>query len=229
MSKVIFWDFQGTLAYNDWMISKALYKVLLHNEPNNKITIEQFKQVKISGIPWQDAQKDYSHLTINGEWWKLVEKLFEETYKQFSIDERKASDFARQAHIELSKPDEFKLYDDTLEILNYFKLNGWKNIILSNHMPELPYIVESLGLKKYVGDCISSANVGYEKPNIKIYEYALHRAGYPKKVWMVGDSFTADVKGPGKVGIKSVLVRTQKPDDIEYYSKSLVELKDIIY
>lgn len=211
------------------MISKALYKVLLRNEPNTKLTIEDFKNVKINGIPWQDSEKNYSHLTIKGEWWKLVEQLFEETYKQFHIDEDKASDFARQSHIELSKPDEFKLYDDTIETLNYFKLNGWKNIILSNHIPELPCIVESLGLNKYISDCISSANVGFEKPNIKIYEYALHKAEYPEKVWMVGDSFNSDVKGPGKIGIKGVLVRGKKPDDIEYYSNNLIGLKKIIY
>ena len=182
MNKVIFWDFQDTLAHNDWMISKALYKVLLHNEPNTKITIE----------------------------------------------EHKATDFAKQSHIELAKPDGFKLYDDTIEILSYFKLNGWKNIILSNHIPELPYIVESLGLKKYISGCISSANVGFEKPNIKIYEYALHLAKYPEKAWIVGDSFTADVKGPGKVGIKGVLVRSSELDNIEHYSKNLLDLKDII-
>lgn len=228
MNKVIFWDFQDTLAHNDWMISKALYKVLLHNEPNTKITIEEFKQMKINGIPWQNSEKDYSHLTIKGEWWRLVEKLFEEAYKKISIEEHKATDFAKQSHIELAKPDGFKLYDDTIEILSYFKLNGWKNIILSNHIPELPYIVESLGLKKYISGCISSANVGFEKPNIKIYEYALHLAKYPEKAWMVGDSFTADVKGPGKVGIKGVLVRSSELDNIEHYSKNLLDLKDII-
>jgi putative hydrolase of the HAD superfamily len=230
VGKVIFWDFQGTLAYNDFMISKALHKVILQNEPNTEITIEQIKNMKIDGIPWQDYKKDYSQLTINGAWWKLVEKLFKETYKQLSIDECKISYFARQAHIELAKPDEFKLYSDSIETLKYFKLNGWRNIILSNHIPELPYIAESLGLGKYVSDCISSANVGFEKPNIKIYEFALNKAEYPKNVWMVGDSLLADVNGPEKAGIKGVLVRAnEKADAVEYYSKDLLGLKEIIH
>lgn len=230
MNKVIFWDFQGTLVYNDFMISKALHKVILQNEPDTEITIEQIKKMKIAGIPWQDYEKDYSQLTINGAWWKLVEKLFEETYKQLSIDECKTSYFARQAHMELAKPDEFTLYSDSIETLKYFKLNGWRNIILSNHIPELPYIAESLGLGKYVSDCISSANVGFEKPNIKIYEFALNKAEYPKNVWMVGDSLLADVNGPEKAGIKGVLVRSnEKIDDVEYYSKDLLGLKEIIH
>jgi putative hydrolase of the HAD superfamily len=228
MDKVIFWDFQGTLAYNDWMISKALYKALLKNEPHTKITIEEFKDIRISGIPWQDSSKDYSHLTTSRGWWKLVEKLFEEAYRKLYIDENKISELATQAHIELAKPDEFKLYKDTLEILNYFYLNGCKNIIVSNHIPELPYIVEQLGLKQYVSECISSANVGFEKPNIKIYEYALQQAKYPENAWMVGDNLVADVKGAEKAGIKGVLVRTEKNEGIKYYSEDLLGLKNII-
>jgi putative hydrolase of the HAD superfamily len=228
MNKVIFWDFQGTLAYNDWMISKALYKALLQNEPNTKITIEEFKNIRISGIPWQDSTKDYSYLTTGGGWWKLVEKLFEEAYRKLYIDENIICDLARQAHIELAKSDEFRLYDDTIEILNYFYLKGWKNIIVSNHIPELPHIVDQLGLNKYISECISSANVGFEKPNIKIYEYAFQQAKYPENVWMVGDNLVADVKGAEKAGIKGVLVRAKKTEEITYYSEDLLGLKYII-
>ncbi|MGH4123820.1 MAG: HAD family hydrolase [Clostridium sp.] len=229
INKIIFWDFQGTLAHNDWMISKALHKVLLYNEPNTKITIEQFKKLKILGIPWQDYRHDYSYLTIQGAWWKLVESTFEEAYKLLYIDADRANKYAKQAHHELVKPDEFKLYDDTVEVLTYFKLNGWKNIILSNHIPELPDIVNLLGLKKCIYKCISSANIGFEKPNHKIYEFALKQFENPQKVWMVGDSLLADVKGPEKAGIKGILVRTPKVDNIDYYSKDLLGLKEIIY
>lgn len=229
MDKVIFWDFQGTLAYNDWMISKALHKVLIDNQPDTQIKIEQLKKLKIKGIPWQNCEKDYSHLTGEGQWWKLVEGIFQESYKELFIDEHKAKEYARQAHYELAKPDEFKLYDDTVEILNYFKSEGWTNIILSNHIPDLPEIVESLGLNEYIYKCISSANVGFEKPNERIYELALKEAGSPKKVWMVGDTLLADVKGPERLGITGVLVRTDKVDDIAYYSEDLIGLKDIIY
>ena len=44
MDKIIFWDFHGTLAHNEWMFSKALYKVLIKNDANTKISIEDFKK-----------------------------------------------------------------------------------------------------------------------------------------------------------------------------------------
>ncbi len=50
MDKVIFWDFQDTLAHNDWMISKALYKTLIKNEPNTNIVIDDFKKKPLKGF-----------------------------------------------------------------------------------------------------------------------------------------------------------------------------------
>ena len=66
------------------------------------------------------------------------------------------------------------------EILEYFKEVP--------SIPELSEIVECLGLMEYIDICISSANVGFEKPNPKIFQHAIEMAGNPEIVWMVGDS-----------------------------------------
>jgi len=228
MDKVIFWDFHGTLAYNDWMISKALYKVITKNEPNTNIGIEDFKKKPLMGFPWQDHEKEYLHLTAGNAWWKHAERIFIDCYKELNIIEEKAIEYAEQVREQLIKVDEFTLYEDTIEMLNYFKEKGYSNIILSNHIPELPRIVEELGLSTYLIDCISSANVGYEKPNAKIYEHALEKYNDPKDVWMVGDSVAADVKGPENAGIKGILVRSKEEEGIRYHSNDLLGLREII-
>ncbi|MBU3142695.1 HAD family hydrolase [Clostridium sp. CF012] len=228
MNKIIFWDFHGTLAHNDWMFSKALHKVLISCEPNSNIGIEDFKKKPMIGFPWQDCDKAYIHLIDGNAWWKHAESIFINCYKGFNIIEEKAIQYAGQVRAEFIKADEFILYEDTIEMLNYFKEKGYSNIILSNHIPELPRIVEDLGLSSYLIDCISSANVGYEKPNAKIYEHALEKYNNPKEVWMVGDSLAADVKGPENFGIKGVLVRSKMEDGIRYYSKNLLGLREII-
>lgn len=228
MDKVIFWDFHGTLAHNDWMISKALCKVLTKNEPSTSIGIEDFIKKPLVGFPWQDHEKEYLHLIDGDAWWNHAETIFVNCYKELNIIEEKAIQFAQQVREQLTKVDEFVLYEDTIEMLNYFKEKGYSNIILSNHIPELPRIVEELGLSTYLIECISSANVGYEKPNPKIYEYALEKYNYPKNVWMVGDSVAADVKGPEKAGIKGILVRSKREKGIRYHSKDLVGLKELI-
>ncbi|HEX2945622.1 MAG TPA: HAD family hydrolase [Clostridia bacterium] len=228
MNKVIFWDFHGTLAYNDWMISKALYKVLQENEPDCNISIDQIKKTPILGFPWHNPEKEYLNLTKPEAWWELAEKILSDVYTGLDIDDEKAKLYASKAHYELVKSDEFKLYDDTIEVLKHFNCKGYFNVILSNHIPELPDIAKQLGLGDYIHACISSANIGFEKPNPRIYEYALNKVNHPKVSWMVGDSMECDVKGPEAVGIKGVLVRSDNKYGTEYYSKDLVGLKEII-
>lgn len=228
MNKFIYWDFQDTLAHNDWMVSKALYKVIAENEASLDLQIEDFKKKPLKGFPWQDYTKEYLYLSNCDAWWKNAEDIFLNCYKEFNISEDKARIYAKMVREELIKPEEFTLFEDSIETLKYFKEIGYSNVILSNHIPELPNIVEQLGLSEYLLDCISSANVGYEKPNLKIYEYALKRHNYPKDVWMVGDSITSDVRGPQALGIKGILVRSEKVDGVLYCSENLLGLKEII-
>lgn len=228
MDKVIFWDFQDTLAHNDWMVSKALYKVISKNETSLKLDIEDFKKKPLKGFPWQDYTKEYLHLTDSEAWWGNAENIFLNCYKELDIIEEKARNYAKMVREEFIKPEGFTLYEDTIETLKYFKEMGYSNIILSNHIPELPSIVNQLGLADYLVDCISSANVGYEKPNVKIYEHALKKHNYPKEVWMVGDSITSDVRGPQALGIKGVLVRREREAGVLYYSEDLLGVKEII-
>lgn len=228
MEKVLFWDFQDTLASNNFMFSKALYKVLKNYEPNTDIVLDDFKKKKIIGFPWQDHKKEYLHLTKGNSWWKHVENIFIDVYKEFKITEDKAILLAGNVREELIKATEFTLFDDTIEILGYYKERGFTNIILSNHIPELEDIVRELGLSEYITYCISSANVGYEKPNPKIYKYALEKLHNHSEIWMIGDSIIADVKGAESVGIKGVLVRSKNDNNVKYYSSDLRGLKEII-
>lgn len=228
MRKVIYWDFHGTLAENECMFSKALLKVLKMYEPESTVSIDDFRKHPLMGFPWQDHEKDYTHLTQADTWWKNVEYIFTGAYRIQKICEEKAAFYAEKVRYEIVKPDEFLLFGDTIETLDFFKSEGYDNIILSNHVPELPEIAEKLGLMPYIKGCISSANVGYEKPNTEIYKYALRKAGYPEISWMVGDSIIADVQGAENAGIKGVLVRSRKEDTVKYYSKDLRGLKEII-
>lgn len=228
MNKLIFWDFQGTLANNEWMISKALYKVLCKYEPYTEIGIEDFKKISLVGFPWQQPQKEHRHLTSSDAWWNHAEDILIKGYMELNISEEKATIYSKEIRRVLASGESFQIYEDTIEVLQYFMEKGYSNVILSNHIPELSKIVEELGLSPYIIDCISSANVGYEKPNPKIYYYALEKHSNYRELWMVGDSISADVRGPEHVGIKAVLVRSKLEGKVKYYSKDLLGVKNII-
>jgi putative hydrolase of the HAD superfamily len=228
MSKLIFWDFQGTLAHSEYMFSKALYKVLCKYEPYTEVSIEDFKKISLAGFPWQQPEKEYMHLTSSDDWWKHAEDILIRGYKELNVSEERAAIYSKEIRQVLASGESFQLYEDTIEVLQYFMEKGYSNVILSNHIPELSKIVDELGLSTYIIDCISSANVGYEKPNPKIYYYALKKhCGY-KDIWMVGDSILADVRGPEYVGIKAVLIRSNIEENVRYSSKDLLGVKEII-
>ena len=97
-----------------------------------------------------------------------------------------------------------------VSVLTKLANEGWHNVILSNHVPELPAIVDGVGLGAFVDNVISSANAGYEKPHPAIFDLARKLFGDPKEVWMVGDNPQDDVEGARTVGIPAILV--QRPD-----------------
>jgi putative hydrolase of the HAD superfamily len=224
MGKVIFWDFDGTLAYNEYMFSKALHKVLLNKDKNTKITIDDFKKIQLVGFPWQDATKGYN----NELWWDNAEKIFLNAYNELKIANDKALEYSKMVRDELLKAEDFKLFEDTIEVLKYFQEHGYENVILSNHIPELNIIVKKLDLDKYISRCFSSANIGYEKPNAKIFRHVLECCEDDSDVWMVGDNIVADIQGAEQIGLRAILVRAHKPENILYYSKDLYGVKDII-
>ena len=81
-------------------------------------------------------------------------------------------------------------------------------MIVSNHVPELPALVEDLGLAGWFDAVVTSARVGFEKPHPRLFAAA--RAVSPDpRIWMIGDNPIADVAGARSVGIDAILVRTR--------------------
>ena len=99
------------------------------------------------------------------------------------------------------------LFDDTLPALAELRRAGWRHVILSNHVPELPALVDGLGLAGVVDLTLSSATIGFEKPNPQAFAHARRACGDPDELWMVGDNPVADIDGATRAGIPAILVR----------------------
>jgi putative hydrolase of the HAD superfamily len=223
----VLWDFDGTLAYREGMFSGTLLQILDENVPGHGAKIENLRPHLNYGFPWHNPE--VPHLDLSPEdWWAGIESIFVKAFEAMGVDSSKAKGLARLSRERYVNPLDFKLYEDTIPALTYLRDRGYKHIILSNHVPELPNIVEGIGLSRLISKCISSANAGYEKPNPEIFRVALNSAGNPKVVWMVGDSATADVKGAEAVGIKSILVRSEPTNSVHRYAPGLLEAANII-
>jgi putative hydrolase of the HAD superfamily len=121
----------------------------------------------------------------------------------------------------------WSLFEDVLPALDALKRAGWDHAILSNHVPELYSLVETLGIRDHFVKVFSSAAIGFEKPNERAFRYALDSLGSPRRVWMVGDSYSVDILGARRVGLPSILVRNNHPD-AEHQCVSLLELMNVV-
>ncbi len=224
----ILWDFDGTLAYHPTGWSTTLMQLLDENVPGHSVRIEQIRAHMHQGFPWHSPDVPHHELSTVEAWWSFVEGLFVKALGAVGVEGERAVAIARLAHGRIVDPRSYRLFEDTVEVLQHLGDRGWGHIILSNHVPELEEIASALGLDPLVKHCISSAVVGYEKPHPEVFRMALAAAGNPARVWMVGDNPVADVGGAEAVGLPAILVRIPRRDDVRYYAADLWEAAGII-
>jgi putative hydrolase of the HAD superfamily len=74
--------------------------------------------------------------------------------------------------------------------------------------------LEALGLARYFDGVTFSSEVGFRKPNTKIYEDALKKVGAePSLCLFVGDRLKEDVRGPKSLGMRAVLMREWRQEE----------------
>ena len=94
--------------------------------------------------------------------------------------------------------------------------------------------LKRFNIEKYFDYIFIEAEVGYGKPDIKIYEYMLQETKIScDKILMVGDNLVWDIEPPQKLGIFTIWINTKgsqlenfniKPDIIINRISDIIEL-----
>jgi putative hydrolase of the HAD superfamily len=205
--KLLIWDFDGTLAYRQGGWSAALLDVLNQYVPGHTITREQLVPHLRQGFPWHTPQQPHTHLTSADDWWAQLLPIFRATFRANGLKPEQAATLATYVRAAYCQPSAWSTYPETITTLTALAQHGWTHVILSNHVPELPDLVEQLGLGGFVNDVFSSARTGYEKPHHEAFRYVLSRMKEVERVWMVGDNPEVDIGGAAALGIPGILVR----------------------
>lgn len=205
----IIWDFDGTLAYRPGKWGSALAQALQEAPGGGEVDIQRLRPHLKTGFPWHHPELPHPELCDPAAWWRQVEGVLARALGAAGYDPAGAIEIARLAGQHFRDPGSFIIFDDTIPALRRLSADGWRHIILSNHVPELEGIVSALHLADHFDAILSSANIGYEKPNPEAFAIALRRAGSPERVWMVGDNPVADVLGAESVGIPGILLRSE--------------------
>lgn len=211
--KYVIWDFDGTLGYRPGMWSGAMIELLDKERPEHTVTADQLRPYLQEGFPWHAPEQPHTGLATADEWWATLTPLFERAYEGVGFSPVQAEQFAQQVRSVYLAADRWKRYDDTMPVLESLSADGWTHLILSNHVPELPTLVEQVGLASHIDRTFTSATIGYEKPHPSAFQTTLDSVeNDDPTVWMIGDSIRADIVGAEAVGIPSILVRQTHED-----------------
>jgi putative hydrolase of the HAD superfamily len=209
--RLVLLDFDGTLAYRDGLWSGCALEVLDSHHPGHGIEIERFRSHMQGAYPWNRPEQPHLELGEPDAWWQAMEARLADAFERCGI-EQGAPALARGVRERfVDHTVGWSLFDDTIPALQALRRAGWRTVVLSNHVPELPDLVGGLGLDGLLEAVFSSAAIGYEKPNPEAFNHALRVCGSPGTVWMVGDNPVADIEGAEAAGIPAVLVRSDGP------------------
>ncbi len=233
---VILWDFDYTLGYRGVLAENehrqpwatCLIEVLDALEPGHEIGVQDIRPHLRDGFPWHRHADPHPELSDASAWWQNAERLFARAFEGVGVDAGRSHDLARRVRIVFADCSAWSLYPDTLSTLLALRDQGWRHMIVSNHVPELEQIVTGLGLAPLIDHVVCSALTGFEKPHPEAFRAALGLIEGDGRRWMVGDNPDADVRGAEAVGISAIQVRTRRDDSVRFYAEDLSGVLDIV-
>jgi putative hydrolase of the HAD superfamily len=222
--RVLIWDFDGTLGHRPEHWSGAIADAL-----TDVLGPHEFGPARISGqiyngFPWHAPDVPHPLLTEADAWWQHMSQVLAAAMELLGVDAALAAEAAGRVRSHYTDLSSWRLFPDTVPALTALSGLGWRHVVLSNHVPELPEIIAGLGLHPHIEAVVNSAATGYEKPHPEAFRLALERAGRPATAWMIGDNPVADVAGAVTAGLRAILVRTRPADG----SRHVSDLADVI-
>jgi putative hydrolase of the HAD superfamily len=221
--RVIFWDFDATLGERPGHWRGAVRDALTEVLGEHDFSPEQINAELTRGFPWHEPDIPHPQLSDPDDWWAHLAGVLAGAVRRLGVPAGPATEAASRVRRNFTDPASWRLFDDTRPALDQLAGLGWQHILVSNHVPELPVILASLGIDGYFAGVVNSAVTGYEKPHPMAFWIALERAGQPDRAWMIGDNPVADIAGAAAVGLPAILVRTRPADG----SRHITSLADV--
>lgn len=106
-----------------------------------------------------------------------------------------------------------QLVPDAIEVLDELRKRNYTLVIVSNGFKSVQYqkLINS-GLIGYFHTIVLSEEVGFLKPDERVFQEALVRSGaLPEQTLMIGDNYETDILGAQKIGITSILLAPEVP------------------
>lgn len=154
--------------------------------------------------------------------------LYRRFLKEWGIEDEGLAECLR---LKFSDRSSYMLYDDVAPVLRRLERDGYRLGLISNFEEWLEERLVELEVGPLFDTSVISGFVQIEKPDRRIYELALEKAGVePKRAVHVGDSPRLDVEPATSVGMHTVLIDRlgRYPDFDTPTIRSLEELPPLV-
>lgn len=219
----IWWDFDGTLVSRPAMWSEAGHRLLSAQRPDLDISREQVGLMLRTGFPWHNPDCAHPELCEPEAWWDAVYRRYRLLFAECGCADLESETSFESIRQHVTDAAGYRLFDDVVPVLDRLRQRGWRQLIVSNHVPELPEIVAALGIGGFFDAVVTSALVGYEKPHSVMFAAARSLTTASGPIWMVGDNPEADCRSAVRFGVNAVLARSE--EGFEPQVSSLLDLE----
>lgn len=210
MIKAVFFDVGSTLIDPNPDIDGVFYETACAR--GHKVEKEFVTENLPAVIEFYEAE-----YLRDGDFWCSPEgstEIYLEMYRYLAhlvgLD-HDAESIAHQVHLAYRQAAYWKMFDDVLPCLKQLKARHLRLGVVSNWDPHLEGLLRNLQLKPYFEEVVSSADVGYRKPDPMIFTLILERMGLKAgEVIHVGDRPDADGVGAFAAGIKPIIIDRHK-------------------
>jgi putative hydrolase of the HAD superfamily len=216
------WDYETNVReilsdiYHKWNLQA--YSISLHDfldgfNHYNQLLWDKYRKGKIKKIILRDRR-------------------FYLTLKKSGLTNPQLAEKLSADYIEMS-PVKTNLFPDVIKTLDYLKKKNYHLHIITNGFNEVQYKkIRNSGLENFFEKIITSDNARSQKPNSKIFEYALSSVNARKsESLMIGDDWEVDILGAKTFGIDQVYfnpTQINNTGQATYKISNIDELKDFL-
>ncbi|MDP6668207.1 MAG: HAD-IA family hydrolase [Dehalococcoidia bacterium] len=204
--KAVFFDLYGTLAGFD--PPREVIQASAAEKFGLEVTTEGINagyHLADEFMTHQNASKPVRSMNANEQWAFFAR--FEQLVLQGAGHEVDL-ELAGQIWVEIRRQEySFALFPDVIPGLDRLRATGLTVAVISNMNSTSEQLCDDMGLTGHVDFAVTSGETGFEKPDPRIFEVALLKAGVTAdQAILVGDQLQSDIYGAENAGMRPVLI-----------------------
>ena len=219
--RAVFFDRDNTLLHNDPALQEARNaKIVAWGGRCEPLTYEQSMELfDRAGYPERGLASVEEEIAFWRRYWLELLAWAGVT----ELLEERAEELHRMTWLK-----GYRLFPETLEVLDWFRARGFRMGVISDTSPSLPLTLEAAGIGRYFDCAVCSDLVGVMKPEPGIYQAALDALGVTAEESLYVDDYDVEADGARALGFTAFHIDRSRPGDGKWRIQSLHGIIDYI-